>query len=77
MDDQELLFESLMACPECGCQFCANCFGAVCDCATLCYRHDVSHCYEPSAEEEEYMARHHPTAMLTVGPPDLDIPGTA
>ena len=26
------------------------------------------YCWQPSAEEEEYMAAHHPTAMLTVGP---------
>jgi hypothetical protein len=68
MDDQELLFESAMSCPECGCQFCANCFGALCDCPTAFYRHDVSHCWEPTAAEEEYMAQHHPTAMCTAEP---------
>jgi hypothetical protein len=46
----EPLFELAMSCPECGCQFCPNCFGAVCDCATVFYRHDVSHC-DPSADE--------------------------
>jgi hypothetical protein len=40
----EPLFESAMHCPECGSQFCPNCFGALCDCDTPLYRHDVSHC---------------------------------
>jgi len=47
---QEPLFEPAMRCPACGCQFCPNCFGALCDCDTLLYRHDVSHCWEPSPE---------------------------
>lgn len=40
----EPLFESAMHCPECGCQFCPNCFGALCDCDTVFYRHDVGLC---------------------------------
>ena len=70
----EPLFESAMHCPECGCQFCPNCFGALCDCDTVFYRHDVSHCWEPSAAEEAYMAERHPTAMLTVESADAGWP---
>jgi hypothetical protein len=48
-----MLFEPAMACPACGCQFCANCIGALCDCRTVFYRHDVSHCWEPAALVQE------------------------
>lgn len=39
-----------MKCPECGCQACPNCLGALCDCGAMGYDHDRDQCEHARSE---------------------------